>query len=238
MIFLWLVIILVIADLRAWFYNSSQIVRRTDQMVEAVKSELEGIQGFAPVIVQSSALDILTKLPDRYKHIRDYDHYKSTAWTTRYLKSQSSFSKGSWGRGSNSASARSIKSGVDMAAIRHGASFYISDYVTATTPRHNENSSATVLAHQQSLMLHQQGGGVDTAWSSPPISSTTSILVMTQQGDPSSAVAPLMRLDTPDDDSAMPMPMPIDVACTQKSSSRLLVPAFTSRPSKRIIAEG
>jgi hypothetical protein len=89
MIFLWIVIMLVMADLRAWFYNSSQIVRRTDQMMGKVKLDIECLQETFPTyygtsaVAQNSAIGILTKLPDRYMSIRQYDHYGKSSRGTK-----------------------------------------------------------------------------------------------------------------------------------------------------------
>jgi hypothetical protein len=80
-IFICVLVMLVIADLRAWYYNASQVVRRTDRMMKKVRTDLDNIEGI------SSHL-LLTSIPDSYKHIREYDHYKSKAWSLPHLNTR------------------------------------------------------------------------------------------------------------------------------------------------------
>jgi uncharacterized membrane protein YgcG len=80
-IYLWLILVLVIADLRAWYYNFFQIVRRTDQLMHSVTADMKRIQDYnLPTTDYSPSWELLSKLPERYQQIREYDHYKSKSW--------------------------------------------------------------------------------------------------------------------------------------------------------------
>jgi hypothetical protein len=90
MIFLWLIVLVVMADLRAWFYHSSQTVRNTDGMMKRLRTMAE--KDYLSTSVMPSS--VVFNLTNSYAALRNMDFYSSLSKRSKSSEQRKSVSRG------------------------------------------------------------------------------------------------------------------------------------------------
>ena len=72
-IFLWIIVLIVMADLRAWFYNSSQVIRNMDTLARNARND-------------PATSGELLKFIETYEQIRNHDFYTTRASGSNRMK--------------------------------------------------------------------------------------------------------------------------------------------------------